>query len=368
MGRPLRNHGVGHRWLDVLSKTLLPALAIAVVSTASASAEAADNWKIKRQVWSDIAVDDSQVHNGMFKTSIDFVGGKIPTNYGSRLAPVCRTSDGRIASAVPYKSGSTWHMKCLGQTYSQGARALSLKSRYTYESDTITRARGRLPQATVKITVGGGLKALCLGKVGDQEVPGIMDIPSVTSTAELPDCKVWIMGSLTPVSSWTVVKHVVTIPSYPNTWWSPGNGDELPELPTYVSKTGTFPMCRSHEVFGAKWPGTMSKTNGPEGSSVYCNYSYLDGAGVLKAGKTKNFEIYLASDPSRPAFPGWGSAQAGASADYGNGLQISPYSGSYVYLCLQTYGKLGFSTPSSKKCRAANGSAARENNFKLMER
>ena len=348
----------------VPSKTLLPALAVALVSTVSASAQAADAWKIKRQVWSDVSVDDTQVHNGMFKMTIDFVGGKIPTSYGSRLSPVCKTSDGRIAGAVPFKSGSTWHMKCLGQTASEGARALSIKSQYTYEPDTITRARGRLPQATVKVQAGGSLKALCLGKVGNQEVPGVMDIPSVTSTAALPDCKVWLMGKLTPVSKWTIV----AIPSSPNTWWSPGHGDNLPELPTYVAKTGTFAMCRTHEVFGAKWPGTMSKTTGPEGSAVYCSFSYLDGAGVLKAGKTKSFEIYLASDPDSPAFPKWGAAQAGSSADYGRGLQISPYAGSFLYFCTQTYGKQGFSTPSSKKCRAANGSTARENNFKLMER
>jgi len=352
----------------VPSKTLLPLLALALVSTAASSAQAADNWRVKKQVWSDISVSNTYVHNGMFKRTIDFVGGKIATNYGSRLSPVCRTSDGRIGGATPYKSGNTWRMKCLGQTYAQGARALKMKARYTGEPDTMTKARGRLPQATVKVQSGGKLKALCLATVGSQQVPGVMDIPSVHSTAALPNCKVWLMGKLTGVAKWSIVKHAVTIPSYPNTWWSPGQGDSNPQLPTYITKSGTKPVCRSHQVFGAKWPGSMHRTNGPQGLSVYCIFTYLDGAGNPKEGKSKSFEIYLSSDPSRPAFPKWGQAKAGASVNYGKGLQISQRNGEWLYLCLQSYGKRGVSRPSEKKCRAANGSTAREGNFKLLER
>lgn len=364
----MRESAAGIRSAPVTRTTLLPLLALAFVSTAASSAEAADNWRIKKQVWADISVGDSEVHNGMFKRSIDFAGGRIATNSGARLSPVCRTSDGRIGGATPYRSGNRWRMKCLGETYGQGARALKVKSRYGGEPDTITKARGRLPQAAVKVRSGGALKALCLAQVGGQNVPGVMDIPSVHSDAALPPCKVWLMGQLTGINRWSIVTHRVTIPSYPNTWWSPGRGDSLPELPTYVLRSGPTPLCRSHELFGAKWPGSVHKSTGPSGLSVYCNFTYVDASGTVKAGKTKSFEVYLASDPSRPAFPKWGQAKAGASATYGRGLQISKRNGEWIYMCLQTYGKRGFSTPSSKKCRAANGSASREGNFKLLER
>lgn len=352
----------------MLCKVLLPLLTLGLLSTASTSAEAAEHWKIKRQVWSDISVSGTYVHNMMFKNTIDYVGGRISTNSGSRLSPVCRTSDGRIGGATPYKSGSTWRMKCLGQTAAQGARALKLKARYTGEPDTVTRARGRLPQATVRVNSGGKQKALCLATVGGQQVPGVMDIPAVTSTAPLPSCKVWLMGKLTPISRWAIVKYAVAIPSQPNTWWSPGSGDQMPQLPTYVVRSGTKPMCRTSQVFGAKWPGVLIRGSGPQGMSVYCNFSYLDGQGNVKAGKTPVFEVYLASNPARVAFPRWGSARAGSSANYPKGLQVSKYKGDDLYLCLQTYGKRGISTRGSGKCRAANGSAAREGHFKLLER
>lgn len=364
----MRESGGGIRTGAVLRRTLLPLFALAIASTAASAAEAADSWRIKRQVWSDISVGDSDVHDGMFKRTIDFVGGRIATNSGARLSPVCRTSDGRIGGATPYRSGSQWRMKCLGETYAQGARALKMKSRYKGEPDTITKARGRLPQAAVKVRSGGKLKALCLAQVGGHNLPGVMDIPSVHSDAAMPPCKVWLMGQLTGIARWSIVTHDVAIPSSPNTWWSPGQGDRLPEMPTYIVRTGQLPLCRSHELFGAKWPGVMHKTNGPGGRSVYCSFTYLDASGTLKAGKTKSFEVYLASDPSRPAFPEWGQAKSGASANYSRGLQISKRNGEWIYMCLQTYGKRGFSMPGEKKCRAANGSTSREGHFKLLER
>ncbi len=364
----MRESDAGLRTEPVLRNTLLPLLAFAFASTAASSAEAADSWRIKRQVWSDISVGDTHVHDGMFKRSIDYMGGTIATNSGARLSPVCRTSDGRIGGATPYKSGNRWRMKCLGKTYGQGARALKFKGRYTAEPDTMTKARGRLPQATVKVRSDGELKALCLAKVGGQNVPGVMDIPSVHSTAALPPCKVWLMGQLIGIPKWSIVKHVVAIPSTPNTWWSPGQGDTTPELPTYTLRSGPNALCRSHELFGAKWPGTVRKTNGPQGMSVYCDFTYLDASGTTKAGKTKSFEVYLASDPTRPAFPKWGPAKSGASANYSRGLEISKRNGSWVYMCSQTFGKQGFSIAGDKKCRAAGGSTAREGNFKLLER
>ncbi len=348
--------------------TLLPLLVFALASTAASSAEAADNWRIERQVWSAISVGDAEVHDGLFKRSIDYVGGSIPTNTGSRLSPVCRTSDGRIGGAVPVKEGNRWRMTCLGESVAQGARALEHKGRYTAESDRMTRARGRLPQAAVKVRVDGKLEALCLAKVGNQEIAGVMDIPSVHSTAPLPNCKVWMMGRLTGVSTWSILKHVVTIPTQANTWWSPGRGDNLPEMPTYITRSGPTPLCRSHTLLGTKWPGTLHKSTGPQGLSVYCSFTYLDGSGSVKAGKSQSFEIHLASDPAKPAFPKWGQARPGASANYSRGLEISKRNGAWVYMCLQTYGKLGFSTEGSQTCRAANGSAAREGNFKLLER
>jgi hypothetical protein len=365
----MRERAAGPRTDPVPRKTLLPLLAFALVSTAAAtSAEAADNWRIKRQVWSDISVGDSDVYNGMFKQSIDYVGGRIATNSGARLSPVCQTRDGRISGATPYKSGNTWRMKCMGETYAQGARALQNKALYTAEPDTITKARGRLPQAALKVRLDGELKALCLAKVGDQNVPGVMDIPSVHSTAALPPCKVWIMGQLVGIPNWSLLKHVVSIPTSANTWWSPGEGDTLPQLPTYVARSGPEPLCRSHELFGTKWPGTMSKTRGPQGLSVYCSFTYLDRSGNLKAGKSKSFEVYLASDPSKPAFPKWGSATAGSDAEYSRGLEISTHNGEWIYLCTQTYGRQGISMSSNKKCRAADGSAAREGHFTPLER
>ncbi|MGH1343664.1 MAG: hypothetical protein ACRBN8_19050 [Nannocystales bacterium] len=364
----MREIWVGIRSEAVLRKSLLPLLALAIASTAASTAEAADSWRIKRQVWADISVEDSQVHGGLFKRSIDFTGGRVATNTGARLLPVCKTADGRISGATPYKSGNRWRMKCMGETYAQGARALKMKSRYSAEPDTITKARGRLPQAAVKVRSGGSLKALCLAKVGGQNVPGVMDIPSVHSDAPMPHCKVWLMGQLTGVARWSIVKHAISIPSSPNTWWNPGQGNSMPEMPTYIMRSGTSPLCRSHELFGAKWPGTLHKSSGPSGMSVYCSFTYLNGSGALKAGKTKSFEVYLASDPDRAAFPKWGSARPSASANYSRGLQISKRNGEWVYMCLQSYGKLGFSTPGSKKCRAANGSTSRERHFKLLER
>lgn len=364
----MRERGAGIRIEPVPRKTLLPLLAFTLVSTAASSADAADSWRIKRQVWADISVGDSEVYNGMFNRTIDYFGGRIATNYGARLSPICRTSDGRIGGATPYKSGNRWKMKCLGETYAQGARALKFKSRYTAEPDTITKARGRLSQAAVKIRLGGKLKALCLAKVGGHNLPGVMDIPSVHSTAPLPPCKVWVMGQLTGVSKWSLVKHRVTLPTSPNTWWSPGQGNSLPEMPTYILRTGPAPLCRSHTLFGSKWPGTVHKMTGPQGLAVYCSFTYLDGSGNTKGGKSKSFEVYLAADPSRPAFPKWGSAKSGASASYNKGLEISKRNGEWLYMCLQSYGKRGLSLPSQKKCRAANGSTAREGHFKLLER
>lgn len=365
----MREIDVRIRVKAVLGKTLLPLLALALVSTAASSAGAADSWRIKRQVWADISVGNSFVYSGVFKRSIDFVGGGVPTNYGTFLSPICRTGDGRIGGATPYKSGDRWRMKCLGETYAQGARALKFKSRYTAESDTFTRARGRLPQAAVKVRVDGVRKVLCLAKVGSQQVPGVMHIPSVNSpTLALPPCKVWLMGQLVPIAKWSIVKHAVTMPSSPNAWWSPGRGKISPQLPLYVAGTSTEPLCRSHKVFGAKWPGTMRRGNGPSGMSVYCDFTYLDGSGNLKEGKTESFEIYLAADASKPAFPKWGSASSGTSANYSKGLQISKRNGEPIYFCSQTYGKRGISMPSSKKCRAAHSSPARERNFKLLER
>ena len=364
----MRDRDVGIRTKAVLRQPLLPLLALAFASTAASSAEAADNWRIKKQVWSDISVGDSSVYNGMFKRSIDYVGGRIATNSGARLSPVCRTSDGRIGGATPYRSGNRWRMKCLGKTYAQGARALKLKSRYTAEADAITKARGRLPQATVKVQSGGQLKALCLAKVGGQNIPGVMDIPSVQSTAALPPCKIWVMGQLTGVSRWSIVKHAITIPGSPNTWWSPGHGDNMPEMPTYITRSGPAPLCRSHKLHGTKWPGFVRRSNGPQGWSVYCSFTYLDGSGSLAAGKSKSFEVYLASDPSRPAFPRWGQAKSGTNISYSRGLEISTRNGERVYLCLQTYGQTGISMPSNRKCRAANGSTSREDHFKLLKR
>lgn len=81
-----------------------------------------------------------------------------------------------------------------------------------------------------------------------------------------------------------------------------------------------------------------------------------------------SFELYLASDPAKPAFPKWGSARSGTSANYSRGLAISKRNGEWIYSCSQTYGKRGISMPSNKKCRAANGSTSREGHFKLLER
>lgn len=364
----MRESDAGSRTKAVLRKPLLPLLALAFALTAASSAEAADSWRIKKQVWSDISVGSSSVYNGMFKRTIDYVGGRIATNSGARLSPVCRTADGRIGGATPHKSGDKWGMKCLGKTYAQGARALKFKSRYTAESDTFTKARGRLPQATVKVQSGGQLKALCLAKVGGQNIPGVMDIPSVHSTAAMPPCKIWFMGQLTGVPQWSIVKHAITIPASPNTWWSPGHGNSMPEMPTYFTRSGSAPLCRSHKLFDTKWPGVMRRSNGPQGWSVYCDFTYLNASGSLAAGKTKSFEVYLASNPSRPAFPRWGQAKSGTDANYSRGLEISTHNGEWLYLCLQTHGKRGISMPSNNKCRAANGSTAREGHFKLLER
>jgi len=368
MPQLMRETGVGIRRGLVLKTPLLPLLAFALVSTAASSAEAADSWRIKRQVWSNISFGESDVFRGLFSRSLDFVGGRIATNYGARLSPVCRTSDGKIGGAVPHKTGNTWQMKCLGKTYAQGARALKFKNRYSAEPDTITKARGRLPQRAVKVTSEGKVKALCLAKIGGQNIPGVMDIPSVHSTAALPHCKVWLMGQLTAVGNWSVITHNVTLPARANTWWNPGSGDSLPQLPTYVLRSGPTPMCRSHELFGSKWPGMMRKSSGPNGRSVYCDFTYLDTSGTVKQGKTQSFEIYLAANPKKPAFPKWGPAKPGASANYSRGLEISKRNGKWLYMCSQTYGKRGVAIAAEKKCRAANGSAAREGNFKLLER
>ncbi|MBV1858032.1 MAG: hypothetical protein KUG77_06440 [Nannocystaceae bacterium] len=352
----------------MLKTPLLPLLAFALVSTAASSAEAADSWRIKRQVWSNISFGDSDVFRGLFSRSLDFVGGRVSTNYGARLSPVCRTSDGKIGGATPQKTGNTWQMKCLGKTYAQGARALKFKNRYSAESDTFTKARGRLPQRAVKVNSGGKVQALCLAKLGSQNVPGVMDIPSVHSTAPLPPCKIWVMGQLTGIGSWSIITHKVTLPTSANTWWNPGRGDNPPQLPTYVLRSGPTPMCRSHEVFGSKWPGMMRKSTGPNGLSVYCDFTYLDASGTVKQGKTPSFEVYLASNPTKPAFPKWGPAKAGTSANYSRGLEISSRNGKWLYMCSQTHGKRGFSVAGDKKCRAVNGSAAREGHFRLLER
>jgi hypothetical protein len=328
---------------------------LAVPALASAGTLERVQWK-KNPI-----VSPSHVANGQLKDSAPFVGVRTPKPSGGyTLNPVCRAGTKIYVGTVKYEH-SKFRVLC-----PNGGEVAVNRNDYTTEPKQVIQQRGRLSLATLTFKYGNGQqRVICYGKVGDQRVPGWMDVPEPDT---VPDaCNVQVFGQTFAATDYGVFKdrRPGTLPSG-NGWWRMDdrnyNTSNLPIL-TYKmpAVAGYGRLCRGKQGT-AWWPGKLERV----GDNYVCKIRTVGG---VKSATT--FDIFLApANAPRPAMTAGG--RSGSKQDWNRGLNVNS-SSIPAYLCRQAKTRLlgvAINTVSQRKCvvntTAASKTAANMNSFSIL--